>query len=123
MPVAAAKLDFELFSNESLYERVRYLADGAPVDLTGSAIYCQFREGGPGGDVLLDLRTTTSGITIEDQGTSPGEFVISATAAQVAGLPVNKHIPYDLVVVQPSKQRRILYGSLTVKQGLTTVTP
>lgn len=120
MSDTAARVDITLYDNETLYQEFEYLIDGEAIDLSGSDIYAQARDNGPGGSVVLDL-SIGSGITLKDQTTDTGKFFIHADEVAVGALPVDQHIPYDIVLVQPDRRKRIVVGSVRVNKGITVV--
>jgi hypothetical protein len=121
MTTTAAKLDLELYSNESLNETIIYKSNGTPVDLTGAQVFCQIKDGGPTGTLVQTLNTLNGGITLADQGTDPGQFTIALSQTLVDSITDDLYLTYDVVVVQAAVRKRIIYGSIVVRPGITEV--
>jgi hypothetical protein len=94
----------------------RYEApEGSPVDFTGSTAKMQARTKFGASDVLFELSTADSTITLSEDG----EFVLSEAALQTAAMKFGQAV-YDLFITPPVGQPyKLLKGNIFVDRRVT----
>ena len=118
----AAEVNYTIIQGATFRERVTWQdSNEAGIDLTGATVYMQVRDNYADlvAATILDLENG-SGITLSDQGTSPGQFTIELTPAQTEALSWTGTKFYDVEVHQSNGDVfRILQGRISLSREVT----
>jgi hypothetical protein len=99
------------------YERVVILRDSAAglVNLTGATAKMQLRNTATGSVIIKELTTENGGITL---GGITGTISLFISAVDTALIAAGNYV-YDLIIISGSNINKPLYGTFTVRAGVT----
>ena len=116
MSAPAGRYD-TICDQNATYERVVILRDAAAglVNLTGFTAKMQLRSTATSAAVVKELTTENGGITL---GGVTGAISLFISAADTAAIAAGNYV-YDLILISGTTINKPLYGSFTVRAGVT----